>query len=92
MADDPSRSRNPLICSLLASGLARLDPLGIGLDVAEDFSLVDASGAPSPRIKVLGPLARAAFWECVAIPDIRLQAQELAQRLIRAAALGAAAE
>jgi uncharacterized NAD(P)/FAD-binding protein YdhS len=84
MADDPSRSRNPLICSLLASGLARLDPLGIGLDVAQDFSLVDAGGAPSPRIKVVGPLARAAFWECVAIPDIRLQAQELAERLVRA--------
>ena len=82
MADDPSRSRNPLICSLLAGGLARLDPLGIGLDVAEDFSLIDASGAPSPRIKVVGPLARAAFWECVAIPDIRAQAQGLAEQLI----------
>jgi len=84
MADAPSQSRNPLICSLLASGLARLDPLGIGLDVAQDFSLVDAKGAPSPRIKVVGPLARAAFWECIAIPDIRLQAQDLAERLIRA--------
>jgi len=90
MADASIKSRNPLICSLLGSGLARLDPLGIGLDVAQDFSLVDAGGAPSPRIKVVGPLARAAFWECIAIPDIRLQAQELAERLIRAPALGGA--
>jgi uncharacterized NAD(P)/FAD-binding protein YdhS len=90
MADASIKSRNPLICSLLGSGLARLDPLGIGLDVAQDFSLVDAGGAPSPRIKVVGPLARAAFWECIAIPDIRLQAQELAERLIRAPARGAA--
>jgi uncharacterized NAD(P)/FAD-binding protein YdhS len=96
MSDAPVQPRNRLICSLLDSGLARLDPLGIGLDVAQDFSLVDVKGAPSPRIKVVGPLARAAFWECVAIPDIRLQAQELAERLIRSPqlrpALSAAAE
>jgi uncharacterized NAD(P)/FAD-binding protein YdhS len=76
--DDPRRSGNPLIRALLASGTARIDPLGIGLDVAEDYALIDSSGRPSRHIRVIGPLARAAFWECIAIPDIRLQCEEIA--------------
>jgi hypothetical protein len=29
----------------------------------------------------IGPLARAAFWECIVIPDIRLQCRGLAERI-----------
>jgi uncharacterized NAD(P)/FAD-binding protein YdhS len=76
--DDPRRSENPLIRALLASGTARIDPLGIGLDVAEDYALIDSSGRPSRHIRVIGPLARAAFWECIAIPEIRLQCEDIA--------------
>jgi len=79
--DDPRRSENPLIRELLARGAARIDPLGIGLDVAEDYALIDSSGRPSRHIRVIGPLARAAFWECIAIPDIRLQCEDIADSL-----------
>jgi uncharacterized NAD(P)/FAD-binding protein YdhS len=79
--DDPRRSENPLIRALLARGIARVDPLGIGLDVGEDYALVDSSGHPSRHIRVIGPLARAAFWECIAIPDIRLQCENVADSL-----------
>ena len=65
---------------------ARADPLGIGLDVAEDLALINSSGHPSRRIQVIGPLARAAFWDCIAIPDIRLQCQEIAEALSMAEA------
>jgi uncharacterized NAD(P)/FAD-binding protein YdhS len=83
---DPKRSANPLIRALLARGAARADPLGIGLDVAEDYALVDAGGRASRRIQVIGPLTRAAFWECIAIPDIRLQCQDIADGLATAEA------
>jgi uncharacterized NAD(P)/FAD-binding protein YdhS len=76
--DDPRQSENPLIRALLARGIASVDALGIGLDVAEDYALVDSSGDPSRHIRVIGPLARAAFWECIAIPDIRLQCENIA--------------
>ena len=79
LPDNPRRSSNPLIRALFARGLARADPLGIGLDVAETYALIDANGHPSSRIQVIGPLARAAFWECIAIPDIRLQCEDIAQ-------------
>jgi uncharacterized NAD(P)/FAD-binding protein YdhS len=75
---DPRRSENPLIRALMARGTARIDPLGIGLDVAEDYALIDSNGHPLRQIRVIGPLARAAFWECIAIPDIRLQCENIA--------------
>lgn len=81
LPDDPRRSPNPAIRSLLARGLARADPLSIGLDVAADNAVVRLSGQPSQRIFAIGPLARGAFWEIIAIPDIRQQCAELADNL-----------
>jgi uncharacterized NAD(P)/FAD-binding protein YdhS len=81
LADDPTRSENPLIRALLARGAARADPLGIGLYIDEDYALIDASSRRSARVRAIGPLARAAFWECIAIPDIRLQCRDLAESI-----------
>jgi uncharacterized NAD(P)/FAD-binding protein YdhS len=81
MTNDPRESANPLIARLLAEGYARVDPLGIGLDVDDDCALIDESGRASARVFVLGPMSQAAFWESIAIPDIRLQAASLARRL-----------
>jgi uncharacterized NAD(P)/FAD-binding protein YdhS len=74
---------DPLTCWLLASGLARPDPLGIGFDVDPGSRLIDAGGKPSDSLFALGPPTRGAFWEIVAVPDIREQALRVA-RLISA--------
>ena len=78
LGDDPYRSDNPLIGALLARGAARTDPLGIGLDISEEYALIDKFARSSDRVRAIGPLARATFWECTAIPDIRVQCQHLA--------------
>jgi uncharacterized NAD(P)/FAD-binding protein YdhS len=78
LAEDPLKSSNPLLQALFARGALRPDALGIGLDVAETYAIIGAGGAPSQRIRAIGPLARAAFWECIAIPDIRLQCRDVA--------------
>jgi uncharacterized NAD(P)/FAD-binding protein YdhS len=83
LPDDPRRSTNGVIRSLFARGLARTDALAIGLDVADDGGVIDACGKPSQRVFAVGPLARGAFWEMVAIPDIRTQCAELADRIAR---------
>jgi uncharacterized NAD(P)/FAD-binding protein YdhS len=82
LARDPQKSANPLVAQLLAEGYARVDPLGIGLDVDDDCALIDASGRASARVFVVGPMSQAAFWESIAVPDIRLQAASLAERLM----------
>jgi uncharacterized NAD(P)/FAD-binding protein YdhS len=82
LTSDPDKSANPLVASLFANGLARVDPLRIGIEVAPDCAVVDREGRPSPRLFAIGPMSQAAFWEIVAIPDIRLQTAALAARLI----------
>ena len=81
LAVDLEQSSNPLLRALLARGLARPDPVRIGLDVTTQCALVDRDGVPSSRIFAIGPLTRGAFFEIEAVPDIRVQAARLANRL-----------
>jgi uncharacterized NAD(P)/FAD-binding protein YdhS len=76
---DIGRIDDPLIRSLLESGRAQADRLGLGLDV-DSGSLVAGSGA-SPTLYALGPLTKGAFWEMVAVPDIRGQAAGVAKAI-----------
>jgi len=73
------RVEDPLIRDLLASGRARPDSLGIGLDVDRASRVIGASGTASGRLYAIGPLTRGIFWEIVAVPNIRDQARGLAQ-------------
>ena len=91
LTSDPRRSSNPLVTQLVAEGYARVDPLGIGLDVDNDCAVVDARGRASERIFAVGPMSQAAFWEAIAVPDIRLQAALLARRLTEQARFSAEA-
>jgi uncharacterized NAD(P)/FAD-binding protein YdhS len=77
-----STTTNPALRSLFAQGLARIDPLQIGIDVGTDGALIDRDGQRSLRLFAVGPLTRPAFWEIIAIPDICNQCVELAARLV----------
>ncbi|MGY3585677.1 putative NAD(P)/FAD-binding protein YdhS [Bradyrhizobium sp. USDA 4341] len=79
---DPGVTSNPAVRCLLDHGLARVDPLRIGIEVAAECAIVNRSGVPSRRLFAVGPLTRAAFWEVNAIPDIRNQCAELAAHLV----------
>lgn len=80
-AFDLQRTADPLLGGLFREGRARVDPLRLGLDVEDDGRVRDAQGRADPRLFAMGPLTRAAFWEIVAVPDIREQALKLADRL-----------
>ncbi|HEV2081383.1 MAG TPA: FAD/NAD(P)-binding protein [Brevundimonas sp.] len=73
--------RDPLMAPLLASGRARLDQLGLGLDLDDGGRVMTVDGTSDPALFVLGPPARAAFWETVAVPDIRKQIEDVAAAL-----------
>ena len=81
---DPRATANPAVRSLLELGLARVDPLRIGIETDRNCAIIDRDGVPSRRLYAVGPLTRAAFWEISAIPDIRNQCAELAALLVRA--------
>jgi uncharacterized NAD(P)/FAD-binding protein YdhS len=48
-----------------------MDPLRLGLELDASGRVLHADGTPDPALFVLGPPARAAFWETIAVPDIR---------------------
>jgi uncharacterized NAD(P)/FAD-binding protein YdhS len=77
----PHNTTNPVLRSLFDNGFARIDSMGIGLDATGSCALVDASGKPSTQIFAIGPLTRAAFWEIVAVPDIRAQCHRLTEQI-----------
>ncbi len=68
-----------LLRRLLDKGLVRPDPLQLGLDVADDYSILHRDGHDDARLWTLGPLLRGSLWECTAVPDIRSQAADLAR-------------
>ena len=78
---DYDRIREPLVRNLLANGVVRPDPLRLGLDVTASCALLDRTGAISRRLFAIGPVTKGAFWEMTAVPDIRRQAEKLAEHL-----------
>jgi len=75
---DVRRIDDPLLKNLLQQGLARADSLSLGLDTEDDGALLDARGAASELLYTLGPLRKGKLWESTAVPEIRMQAADLA--------------
>jgi uncharacterized NAD(P)/FAD-binding protein YdhS len=76
-----SDAGDPFVDDLLASGLVQPGPYGLGLDVAEDGAIIDATGARAGNLWAIGPLRRGAEWETTAAREIRCQAVALAARV-----------
>lgn len=74
---------NPVIASLFALGLARPDPLGVGLDVAETGEMIGADGNPTVVLSYVGPQVRGRDGEGTAVPELREHAARVAARLAR---------
>jgi uncharacterized NAD(P)/FAD-binding protein YdhS len=77
-------AREPLLQNLLARGLFRPDSLHIGIGVDSEARVIGASGEADDCLYAIGPMTRGAFWEIVAVPDIRKQVWSLGRRLSHA--------
>jgi uncharacterized NAD(P)/FAD-binding protein YdhS len=78
-----ARVNDPLVQSLLSSGIIRPDALSLGIDVADDGRPVSRDGTPVDRLYYLGPWLRARDWEATAVPELREHATALARSLAR---------
>ena len=78
---DLARAGEPLLERLLADGCVRAGPLGLGLDHDSRGVLLDSSGAPSSLFSTIGPMRKGRLWETTAMPEIRVQAFELADQI-----------
>lgn len=68
-----------LLRTLAESGSISADPLGLGIRVAADGTVLDAGGTPSPRLLAIGPPTKGRFWEVTSVPEIRQYARDLAE-------------
>jgi uncharacterized NAD(P)/FAD-binding protein YdhS len=84
---DITATADPLLRHLLDAGLARPDPLRLGLDADARGAVRDAAGRPAGDIFTLGPPLRGRWYETTAIPEIRDQAAALARLLVATQAL-----
>ena len=70
-----------LLGALRARGRVLPGPHGIGIASEEPGRVIDARGQPDPTLLVLGAMRIGTLWESLAIPELRGQAQALADHL-----------
>lgn len=80
---DCRRIEDSLILSLFVQGLARPDPLFLGLDVDQKGRVLDYEGTASRRLYAIGPPRKGSLWETTTVYEIRQQAVEIAHRLVQ---------
>lgn len=80
---DLSAAREPLVDTLVATGMLATDPLQLGLRVSDDGALIRADEKPSRVMYYVGPLLKARDWEATAVPELRVHAARLAESLLK---------
>ncbi|MGD0214386.1 MAG: FAD/NAD(P)-binding protein [Terriglobales bacterium] len=81
---DYRRIDESFIISMFVQGFARPDPVFLGLDVDEHGALIDHRGNSSLGLYAIGPTRKGCLWETTTMPEIRVQAAALGQRLAEA--------
>lgn len=72
---------NPVLGSLARAGLARPDPLRLGIEVAVDGRAIGGDGLPTRGLYVAGPLARGTVGELMGLPDVTNYAIRIAEQV-----------
>lgn len=72
-------SSDPLVRQLLDENLARPPASGLGIDVDMAGKVIGADGRPVEGLYAVGPVTQGVFWECTAVPEIRVRAAALAE-------------
>jgi uncharacterized NAD(P)/FAD-binding protein YdhS len=75
-------TQSPLLQNLLRRGLVSPDAMDMGVRVDPDHTVIAADGERSKVLLALGPLLRGTLWETIAVPELRGQAQRVAETLL----------
>jgi uncharacterized NAD(P)/FAD-binding protein YdhS len=88
---DCRRLDDPLLVDMRAQGWIRPDELFLGLDVTPQGRVRDRDGRASGVLYAAGPARKGQLWETTAVPELRVQVEELARHLLQLALYGAGA-
>ncbi|MBN2364949.1 MAG: hypothetical protein EH225_02250 [Calditrichaeota bacterium] len=73
---------HPLIKNLMGRKLIQSNPVQLGINALPDGSVITKNGIPSKILYTIGVPLRGILWESIAAPEIRLQAENLARKLL----------
>jgi uncharacterized NAD(P)/FAD-binding protein YdhS len=79
---DVRRLKDPMIGKLLQRGLSSCDAAGLGLRVDQSYRMLRPDGSSLGRLSLTGPLLKGEYWEATAVPELRVHAAKLAERLV----------
>jgi uncharacterized NAD(P)/FAD-binding protein YdhS len=73
--------QDPLVLQLFLRGLITPDPLFLGIDVGAGGVIYNVYGERVPNLYTLGSPQKGRLLETTAVPELRVQAEDLARRL-----------
>ncbi|HTZ53425.1 MAG TPA: FAD/NAD(P)-binding protein [Candidatus Acidoferrum sp.] len=73
---------HPFVRNALARGVMRADSLALGVDVTNDYRVLDGTGEAQPHLFAIGPLLRGLWYETTAVNEIRKHATEIVRALL----------
>jgi uncharacterized NAD(P)/FAD-binding protein YdhS len=76
-----SKTDIPLVAGMRNQGWLTPDQLGLGIETDTDGGLISADGSTVRNLYAIGPLRIPMLFESIAIPEIRVQAENLAKLL-----------
>lgn len=72
-------AHSPLLREMLDEGMIAADELGLGISVDQRSQVLDVDRCRQNGLFAIGALTAGQFWEITAVPDIRMQARDVAQ-------------
>jgi uncharacterized NAD(P)/FAD-binding protein YdhS len=83
-SSDLNKVNDPLITQLREAKALDVDPFALGLMVDSDYRVLKRDGQPLKAVRYVGPLLKAQLWEATAVPELRMHAKRVAQRVLEA--------
>lgn len=78
-----SDSQIPLYRNLFERGLAKPDEMDMGIEITDDFAVVNRDDKTSSNLYAIGPILKGTLWETIAVPELRQQAMTVAQTILK---------
>jgi uncharacterized NAD(P)/FAD-binding protein YdhS len=79
-----SISKTPLLKKMAVRGMIHGDDMGLGVAVDQESRLLTPGASANASAFALGPMTIGRFFEIFAVPDIRVQAADVARRVAAA--------
>ncbi len=80
---DISKFQSQLYSNLLAKKIIRPDEMKLGIEATAEGHIIDHEGKQSMNMFTLGSLLKGKLWESTAIPELRKQAELVAELLLK---------